>query len=223
MRTLHGGMDEMAGMSGTPSGTATEAAAPSASNFCSGSGTVMQNGFVNSFSSKGSCLLWLFQDTLLNTRGRYAGAIIGTFLLAVFAEALRYGRALALQERFPFHNIHKAHPALREGGLALAYGVQMMVGYWLMMLTMTYDPVLFSFILVGLVTGYFIFSRLDGGLIRAPAKSCNCSTTAVHGELLKDDRQHMQNAVPADIVPLKQVAISDGVPAQRSCCQSNNV
>ena len=34
----------------------------------------------------GNCMLWLFPGALVDTPGKYAGAIIGTFLLAVAME-----------------------------------------------------------------------------------------------------------------------------------------
>lgn len=170
--------------SGIVSGSPTAGSA-STGGFCKSS-TVMQNGFTSAFKSGGICTQWLFQDAVLSTHGRYAGAVIGTILLAFAGEALRYCRALALSDRYPFHKTSKLPSVARDGLMALTYGLQMLISYWLMMITMTYDILLFVAVLFGVTAGYFVFNRLESGRRSATPLSCACSTTAVHGKVVYD-------------------------------------
>ena len=51
--------------------------------YCLGMGTVMLNGFT---FETGTCVLYLFQGWVLNTKGKYAGACVGTFFAAMASQ-----------------------------------------------------------------------------------------------------------------------------------------
>jgi Ctr copper transporter family len=174
--SMHGG-GSMAQAAGVWMLESEMADMPPETSFCSGGGTVMQNGFRSSFSN-GSCVLWLFEGAVLNTAGKYVAAIIGTFLLAFANEGIRYARARALQEKAPFKSLAATSPVAKDFLLALGYGLQMLVAYWIMLLVMLYEVPIFVAILVGLMTGYFTFNRIDNRRKLNPDSSCECSGDA---------------------------------------------
>ena len=59
---------------------------PGQGKFCLGVGTVMQNGFT---FETGTCLLYLFQGWIIDTRAKYMGACAGTFFAAVATQVSR--------------------------------------------------------------------------------------------------------------------------------------
>jgi Ctr copper transporter family len=176
--SAHGGSGTMAAASGTWVLESELASVPRSTSFCSGGGTVMQNGFSSSFSN-GFCVVWLFEGFVLDSAGKYIGALILTFLLAFANETIRFFRARALQEKAPFTSLTTVSPATKDGLLALGYACQMLVAYWIMLLVMTYEVLIFVAILTGLLAGYLSFNRFDNRRKRDLESSCECAETAV--------------------------------------------
>jgi hypothetical protein len=136
--------------------------------FCQGAGRVMLPGFQFSFNPTGktaesSCVLWLFKDALVNTAGKYAGAVIGTYLLAVVFEMMRAGRARLTKGEAPFERFKEGKmSALSLDCInAASYIAQMTIAYWLMLLVMLYEAMIFIALVLGLGTGYFAVLRLN--------------------------------------------------------------
>ncbi|KAG5182072.1 hypothetical protein JKP88DRAFT_263362 [Tribonema minus] len=148
------------------------------SDFCEGTGMVMQKGFRVSFTN-GMCIIWLFEGAVLDTAGKYTGAVIGTFLLAFANEGIRWLRSRAMSGKAPFTRCHLSDmPAFaRDVVLALMYGFQMLIAYWLMLIVMTYEVFLFTAILLGLTAGYLTFNYVDRRAKEA-ATDCNCAVSA---------------------------------------------
>eukprot|EP00047_Mylnosiga_fluctuans_P001934 m.222472 g.222472 ORF g.222472 m.222472 type:complete len:193 (-) comp10768_c0_seq1:203-781(-) len=134
-------------------------------SFCSGSGTVMMNGYQS--SENGYCVLYLFQNAVVDTRVKYAFALLGSMWLGMAVELLRVARtvlARRLEGKVP--NIVAD---LLEG---LLYAVQMMVAYWLMLLVMLYEYGIFIFILLGLGLGRLCSRRIERACLESTACTC---------------------------------------------------
>ena len=123
--------------------------------FCTGPGWAMLSGFQTTVH--GDCLVYLFPEAVMNTGVRFAMAVVFTVVLASTNEFLRCFRAL-LASRMLW-------PGKLDGCLDLVvsalYMVQMMVAYWLMLLVMLYEYVLFIAILLGLGIGQYATRKLE--------------------------------------------------------------
>ena len=111
-----------------------------------------------SWSESGNCILWLFQGAAVDTLAKYVFTLIGTFAIGVCTELLRYYRtSLPRYVAAKFETSPFAQDALQ----ALAYGVQMIFAYAMMLLVMTYESLLIGSVLFGLAVGFFITLRLQ--------------------------------------------------------------
>lgn len=158
---------------------------PAADGFCKGAGTVMMNGF--QASKGGYCILFLFKGGNVDTETKYAFALLGTMCLGIVTELFRSARALVAQRRiYGTANLSTLTLDLLQ---CFLFAVQMMVAYWLMLLVMLYEYVIFIFILLGLAIGHYLALRIhrkylppaadgyasgspccaDGGLPKAPS------------------------------------------------------
>jgi solute carrier family 31 (copper transporter), member 1 len=137
--------------------------------FCQGMGRVMMPGFQFSFdpasemTENNSCILYLFPNALVNTAGKYAAAVIGTYLLALVFEFFRAGRAHFSKGEAPFQRFQegKMSPLALDSINALAYIVQVTIAYWLMLLVMLYEAMIFIALVLGLGMGYFAILQLN--------------------------------------------------------------
>ncbi|EDQ90677.1 uncharacterized protein MONBRDRAFT_36548 [Monosiga brevicollis MX1] len=119
--------------------------------FCSGSGMVMNDGFGRAPSF---CPIFLFHNVVIDTAGKYAIALIGTFCMGLFNELFRwYRNRLEAQE--------STRPILQDLCVALSYGIHMLNAYFLMLLVMLYESLFFVMIILGLATGSFVVRQLQ--------------------------------------------------------------
>lgn len=121
----------------------------STQTFCMGSGMVMLNGFQTSFDAR--CILYLFPGAAVTSETKYAFAIVGTFLLAMLIELMALFR-----KRVAGYAPLKARVWLRAAMISLMYGVNMLAAYWIMLLVMTYEALIFTSIILGLTAGHFV-------------------------------------------------------------------
>lgn len=151
---------------GTTSSSSSSAAmsemSPASSDFCTGQGSVMFNGFQTSIN--GSCVMLIFQPWVLNTAVKYAFGFIGCFLLAVTNELLVKAREVVRQKLLkarklrPTDQCHKLQCKLI---LAVLYMIQMTVAYFAMLVVMTYETGLFVALLAGFGAGFMLFKSVD--------------------------------------------------------------
>jgi hypothetical protein len=131
--------------------------ASEAEDYCYGIGTTMyMDGFQSIASQdKGetACINLLFPDWQIQSDSDLAIACIGVFLFAIFSEFIKASRkkivAYVRISRFR----HLTNPVL-----FLYHGMQVIFGYFLMLIAMTYNVELFSCLVVGLSVGYAIFN-----------------------------------------------------------------
>lgn len=120
-------------------------------DFCYSGTTMYMEGF--QWIQSSTCVIVLFESWVLNTPWKYGLAVIGTILLAIFLEKF-------IQQR------RKCMAYMEEGthrllASAAFYGVQLSIGYVLMLIIMIYSGVLFLSVILGLVTGHVLFNARD--------------------------------------------------------------
>lgn len=129
--------------------------------FCMGDGRVMLNGWQFAGKASNACVLWLFEGAGVTSEGKYAGAIIGTFVLAFANEMLRYNRDKLAKDGFGFsRGLTQGSGMKKDLVLTFAFALQMFVAYSLMLLVMLYEYVFLIAILSGLATGHLVSLKL---------------------------------------------------------------
>lgn len=119
--------------------------------FCYGGTTMYMEGF--HWIQSSTCVVLLFPSWVLNSASRYIAAVIGTILAAIGLEKF-------IQQR-------RKIMVSMEGGVhrlivsALFYGVQLSIGYLLMLIIMIYSGALFFSVILGLVVGHVMFNAKD--------------------------------------------------------------
>jgi hypothetical protein len=124
-------------------------------DFCSGmSMTMSMGGFQSALFSRSpaDCITFLFTDWKLDQPGKFVSAMICTFVLAVMSEGITHGQAHV-------RNIHLARTPKGQQKviMALLYGFQQLVGWTLMLISMTFSIELFASVVVGLLFGKMLF------------------------------------------------------------------
>lgn len=130
--------------------------------FCQGVGVTMyMQGFVSyvtgDYRTKGGnttpqCLALWFDDWVLNTESRFAAACFGCILLGILTESISYLRRIARA------NVKSAAFIVQLLVMCTLYASQLTLGYFAMLVAMTYQVELFVCIVSGLAIGHGIFS-----------------------------------------------------------------
>ena len=115
--------------------------------FCYGGTSMYMDGFQWIDTT---CVIYLFPDWVLRTPAAIVGACIGTLAFGIALEGVIYGRRTIVQ----------GMPAgwKQIGVSTLLYGVQLTMGYMLMLVVMTYSGPLFLCVVVGLMMGHVCFN-----------------------------------------------------------------
>lgn len=118
--------------------------------FCYGGTSMYMDGFhwIDS-----TCIIYLFSSWVLTSRGQLFGASLGTIVLGILLELLLHRRRIIMWKLIP------GRKRLAVSGLL--YGLQLIMGYVLMLIIMTYSGPLFFSVIVGLVGGHTMFNAED--------------------------------------------------------------
>ncbi|CAF2522986.1 unnamed protein product [Rotaria sp. Silwood2] len=116
---------------------------------------VMQNGFQFA-TGKDRCIVFLFHGWNVNNHVKYAVMIVGIFCMGLLNGALAY-----IRHRLNENTRENSSLLLNQIYLALVYGIQIVLAYWIMLLVMTYESGSFISLIFGLVIGYFIFGYIQ--------------------------------------------------------------
>jgi hypothetical protein len=139
--------------------------------FCMGPGRVMMAGFQVAFGGQPvqPCMLFLFMGFVVNTPVKYVFAIIVSFLMGFMNEGfglMRKRLSAFLSDKSQFLT-----PIV-----SVIYGFQMVNAYWMMLLVMTYEALIFTSLIFGLFLGNVVFNlRILQG------KAAKCDTTLIGG------------------------------------------
>ncbi|KAG5185560.1 hypothetical protein JKP88DRAFT_180210 [Tribonema minus] len=145
------------------------ATATSTSSFCNtvlSPTTMWMTGFQFMAGHAGSpCVVYLFPGWVLNSAVKFGIACVGSFLMGIAAAALTSVRLLLNRQFVPQQKGHK--PGLWAlAGYALqlvVLAVQLTLGYWCMLVAMTYQAELFIMIVLGLAFGQLFNVVYEGG------------------------------------------------------------
>ena len=151
------------------------------SDYCYGYGTTMSmNGFFSIVQdSQGStpCVNLLFEEWTLDNEGKFAAGCLGVFFLGILIQYLTVLRASTRKILNPMH---------RRLGRVLAFGTQVVLSYFLMLVAMTYSVELFCMVVAGLTTGYALFHSSDErDPTEIPADAC-CPEEKGYDRLVDD-------------------------------------
>lgn len=105
------------------------------------------------FFQSTTCIIFLFQSWVLDTAGKYALAFLGTITTGICLEKL-------IQQRRKHMN-EVAAGRQRLLFSATFYGIQLTIGYMLMLVIMIYSGAMFIATVMGLVLGHVFFNAKD--------------------------------------------------------------
>lgn len=125
--------------------------------FCYGGTSMYMDGF---HWTDPTCVIYLFPNWVLTTAGLLAFACIGTIFFGVALEAVIWKRRSVVQSA----------PAgwKRVAASTSFYGLQLTMGYTIMLVIMTYSGPLFMCAIIGLMGGHAVF---NAGNMKAKVKS----------------------------------------------------
>jgi Ctr copper transporter family len=118
-----------------------------AAQFCYGGTSMYMDGF---HWTDPTCIIYLFPNWVLSSSGRLVGASIGTLFFGVALEAVIWKRRSFVQ------SVPLGWKRLTAS--TLFYGLQLTMGYMIMLVVMTYSGPLFMCVIFGLMSGHAIFN-----------------------------------------------------------------
>lgn len=110
-----------------------------------------------SSSNVNACLNYFVSSWKLDDRDKFQGAMIFAFLLAILIEALSAVRMVIVTQYS--RTVKQKHT--RHFLLTICYGVQGLLGYLLMLITMSYSIELVVSVIAGLMVGNILFMSYD--------------------------------------------------------------
>ena len=130
--------------------------------FCYGGTSMYMDGF---HWTNPTCVIYLFPNWVLSSAGLLTGASIGTLFFGIVLEAVIAKRRSVVQS-FP-------HGWKRLSVSTLFYGLQLTLGYFIMLVVMTYSGPLFMCVIFGLMGGHAMFNA--GGSKQSSEEKANDS------------------------------------------------
>jgi hypothetical protein len=118
--------------------------------FCYGGTSMYMDGF---HWMDTVCVIYLFPEWILNTEGKFVAASIGSLVVGVFLEAVIMRRRMVMSSMGAGYR--------RLAASAMFYGLQLTIGYFAMLVVMTYSGPLFMCIILGIVGGHILFNAKD--------------------------------------------------------------
>lgn len=126
--------------------------------FCQGTGSTMNRyGFGVSLNNpERGCVILLYEDLVLDTEGKFIGAMLGVLGFALLSEILGYAN-------MRMHNsLGDDKPLSKQIFLSVLYALQGLHGFVLMLIVMTFSVELIFAVLFGLGLGYVLSTHLLG-------------------------------------------------------------
>lgn len=119
-----------------------------------------------------SCLNFLWPSWTLDTRFRFVAACIGTMVLGFAVEGFSKFRYRLHASRAPRQRNRHRNNSLRLLVRPLLHGAQGLMGYVLMLITMTYSVELLLSVVIGLGVGYGVWFRFEDQHQASSANPC---------------------------------------------------
>lgn len=170
-------------MGPTASGSTASPSSP-LSTYCTGSGLAMNMiGFQTSVDDSSVCLNFLFPTWTLDSAMKLAFGWLGTFSMGIFMQYLMFYRDRVKSSQ----ELEATFGRYASLVGTFLFGIQTVIGYFVMLITMTYSAELFSAVCVGLMVGYHIFvvqamaKNVDKEQVDSKAALVESSNTAPAG------------------------------------------
>ena len=126
-------------------------------SFCKGAMDMNMDGFSSMFDDDPMCINFLFRTWTLDNRTKFAFACIGSCLMGLSVEFLTRSRRL-LKEMPPADGAVMDTRRRHNACLLGLYAVQVIIGYAVMLVIMTYNVELFICTIMGLIIGHGFFN-----------------------------------------------------------------
>lgn len=124
---------------------------------------MFMDGFHSSLDRAQDCLSYFVRNWTLDDRSKFIGAMLYSFLLAMIMEALSAVRVSMQRQARHAGSCLQQRPRLRATLLTAVYTAQGLLGYLIMLLTMSFSMELLASVLVGLMVGNVLFFKADLG------------------------------------------------------------
>jgi len=140
--------------------------------WCYGGTSMYMDGFHWTHST---CVIYLFPEWVLSTRGKLVAASFGTVVFGALLEFVIFHRRRTISAFSPGYK--------RLAASSLFYGTQLTMGYMIMLIIMTYSGALFLSTVLGLVGGHIFFNSKDAlfGKKDAETKALASTERTQHG------------------------------------------
>lgn len=102
------------------------------------------------------CIAYGFDWFVLDSPAKFVTGVIITLVGGIAVECIVFARRQILARPLKLHS--RSVRILVHSGLVVVYGLQVMLGYLLMLVAMTYQVELFLAVVVGLTAGHAIFN-----------------------------------------------------------------
>jgi hypothetical protein len=143
-----------AGVTAIPVVTGSFATSSSDQKWCYGATSMYMDGF---HWRSSICIIYLLPQWILTTPGKVLGASFGTLAFGMALEKTIHHRRLVVTMMKPGY--------YRLAASAFLYGLQLTMGYLLMLIIMTYSGPLFLCVVLGLVGGHVLYNAKDALLV----------------------------------------------------------
>jgi len=133
--------------------------------FCYGGTSMYMDGF---HWMDTVCVIYLFPEWILNTKGKFVAASIGSLFVGIVLEVVIMRRRRVMSSMGAGYG--------RLAASAMFYGLQLTIGYLGMLVVMTYSGPLFMCIILGIVGGHILFNAKDAffAVVESPVKAVSC-------------------------------------------------
>ena len=166
-----------------------------------------------------TCAIYLFPNWILDTAGKLWGACLGSM---VFGALMEY---VIGQRRTVVPNLPEGYPRLAVS--ALFYGLQLTMGYSLMLVVMVYSVPLFFSVIVGLVTGHVLFTAKDALVDTTTTTSSKSEKSTASAETGRLECDCEERPLPSKATatyssccdPASEAEESDVPEGSTPCCQ----
>jgi len=148
--------------------------------YCYGGTSMYMDGFTWQGST---CVIYLFESWLLSTPGKFAAAAIGSILFGVLLEFVLWKR----------RSVYAMAPGVGRLCIsALVYGIQLSMGYFIMLVVMIYSGPLFICTVGGMMLGHMCFNAQDSFVKKWEEKASRSAdedeTPAYSGKVESSDK-----------------------------------
>ena len=163
--------------------------------FCYGGTSMYMDGF---HWMNPTCIIYLFPGWILSSTGRVVAASIGTLLFGIALEAVIWKRRSFVQS-FPVG-------WKRLTASTLFYGLQLTMGYMIMLVVMTYSGPLFMCVIFGLMAGHALFNAGPWIATKSHTVVACCGTEQPLGSSETECQKDVSNSpsIPEGITPCCQ-------------------